>query len=113
MDRDRGHLFDILASARTIRSYVAGVSRQEFLGNMQLQDSVIRRLEILGEAEGRVSSAFREANPEIRWAEIRGMRNRMIHRYDDVDMDIVWDTVVRDVPNLVQILESLVPPESG
>ena len=37
----------------------------------------------------------------------------MIHRYDDVDMDIVWDTVVRDVPNLVQILESLVPPESG
>ena len=113
MDRDRGHLFDILSSARTIRSYVAGVSREEFLGNMQLQDSVIRRLEIIGEAAGRVSPVFREANPEIRWAEIRGMRNRMIHRYDDVDMDIVWDTVARDVPDLVQILESRAPPEPG
>ena len=113
MDRDRGHLFDILASARKIGTYVAGVSREEFLSDTQLQDSVIRRIEIIGEAAGRVSTMFREANPKIRWAEIRGMRNRMIHRYDDVDMDIVWDTVVRDIPYLVRILESLVPPESG
>ena len=113
MDRDRECLFDILASARKIGIHVAGVSREEFLSNTQLPDSVIRRLEVIGEAAGRVSAAFREANPEIRCAEIKGMRNRMIHRYDDVDMDIVWDAVVRDIPYLVRILESPVPPESG
>ena len=112
MDRDAGSILDILESARTIRAYVAGVTRQEFLRNMQIQDSVIRRLEIIGEAAGRISPEFRDAHPEIQWSEIRGMRNRMIHGYDDVDMDIVWDTVERDIPHLIQIIESLTPPGS-
>ena len=91
-------------------AYVAGMTRQGFLQDTQVQDSVIRRLEIIGEAAGRISPDFRDAQPEIQWSEIRGMRNRMIHGYD-VDMDVVWDTVERDIPHLIQIIESLAPPE--
>jgi uncharacterized protein with HEPN domain len=112
MDRDTASILDIPESARTIMAYVAGMSRQDFLGNTQVQDSVIRRLEIIGEAAGRISPGFRDAQPEIQWSEIRGMRDRMIPGYDDVDMDIVWDTVERDIPHLIQIIESLAPPET-
>lgn len=107
MDRDVQYLLDILASARMIRSYVEDATRQEFLTDPKLQDSVIRRIEIIGEAAGRISSAFREENPEIPWNEIRGMRNRMIHVYDDIDMDIVWETVQQDIPLLITLLEHI------
>lgn len=112
MERDVQCLLDILASARMIRSYVEYATRQEFLTDTKLQDSVIRRIEIIGEAAGRISSAFREENSEIPWNEIRGMRNRMIHVYDDIDMDIVWETVQQDIPQLISRLERLAPPGS-
>lgn len=112
MDRDLVCILDALGSAVAIRSYIEGVSRDEFLANAQLQDSVIRRIEIIGEAAGRLSSAFRERHPEIPWARIRGMRNRMIHGYEDIDMDIVWDTVEQHIPRLISQIERLVPPEA-
>ena len=112
MDRDLVCLVDLLGSARAIQSYIEDVSRREFLANRQLQDSVIRRIEIMGEATGRLSSAFREKHPDIPWAQIRGMRNRMIHGYEDIDMDIVWNTVDQHIPRLIQQLEHMVPPEA-
>lgn len=77
-----------------------------------MSDDTAHVLEIVGEAAGRLSTRFREENPAIPWAEIRGMRNRMIHRYDDIDVDIVWETVTRDIPRLIPQLESLVPSET-
>ncbi|MCY4003232.1 MAG: DUF86 domain-containing protein [Rhodospirillales bacterium] len=112
MDRDLVYLLDILGSAHAIRAYIKGVSRHEFLANPQLQDSIIRRIEIMGEATGRLSAAFCERHPEIPWARIRGMRNRMIHGYEDIDMEIVWDTVERHIPYLIPQLDRLVPPEA-
>ena len=111
MNGDAAHLLDIVSSARLASSYVEGVARDAFMRDTKLQDSVIRRLEIVGEAAGRLSPEFREGNPGVPWAEIRGMRNRMIHRYDDIDLDIVWETVARDIPRLVRQLQGLVPPE--
>jgi len=113
MDRDVESLLDILASARMAQAYVEGVSHHEFLQDGKLQDSVIRRLEIIGEAVGRISPSFLEKNPEIPWGRIKAMRNRMIHRYDDVDMTIIWDTVQESIPQLLAMIEPLVPPESG
>ncbi|MDE0152888.1 MAG: DUF86 domain-containing protein [Gammaproteobacteria bacterium] len=80
MDRDVDSLLDILASARIAQAYVEGVSHHEFLQDGKLQDSVIRRLEIIGEAVGRISPLFREKNPEVPWDRIKAMRNRVIHR---------------------------------
>lgn len=112
MDRDSGSILDILESARAITEYVAGMTRQDFLRERQAQDSVIRRLVIIGEAAGRISPEFRGAHPEIQWSEIRGMRNRMVHGYDLVNMEVVWDTVEHDIPQLIQVVESLVRPEN-
>lgn len=113
MDRDSGYLLDILSSARTIQSYIEGVVLDEFLRDTKLQDSVIRRLEIIGEAAGRVSAQFREEHPQIPWSKMRGTRNWMIHHYDDVDLYIVWNTAQDSIPQLLELLEPLVPPEAG
>ena len=94
-----------------IQDYVSETSREAFLGNIQLQDSVIRRLEIIGEAAGRVSRQIREENPDIPWSKMRGMRNWVIHRYDDIDMDLVWDTVEQSIPRVIAQLERLIPEE--
>ena len=94
-----------------IRSYLEGVVLDEFLRDTKLQDSVIRRLEIIGEAAGRISAQFRDKHPEILWNKMRGMRNWMIHHYDDVDLYIVWNTVQDNILQLLELLEPLVPPE--
>ena len=107
MERDPAYLLDIFMSAQLIRSYVEGVGLDDFLTNIQLQDSIIRRIEIVGEAAGRVSPQFRESHPEIPWGEMIGMRNRMIHGYDDIDLDIVWNTTQESIPVLLELIEPL------
>ena len=111
MNRDRVYLLDILSAAGLAVSYAGGVSRESFLRDTKLQDSVIRRIEIIGEAARRISPETREALPGIPWSEMVGMRNLMIHDYDDVDLEIVWDTILQDLPRLITLIEPLVPPE--
>ena len=113
MDRDAPHVLDIAASARLVRSYVEGVTREDFMRNVQLQDSVIRRLEIAGEAAGRVSAQFRERHPAIPWNRMIGMRNRVIHGCDAIDLDFVWTTARERIPQLLALIEPLIQPESG
>lgn len=107
MERDSAYLLDIFTSAQLIRSYVEGVGLDEFLTNIQLQDSIIRRIEIIGEAAGRISPQFKDSHPEIPWGEMVGMRNRMIHGYDDIDFDIVWNTTQESIPILLELIEPL------
>nr|VFK68721.1 MAG: Uncharacterized conserved protein, contains HEPN domain [Candidatus Kentron sp. UNK]VFK73702.1 MAG: Uncharacterized conserved protein, contains HEPN domain [Candidatus Kentron sp. UNK] len=109
MPRDMAYLMDILTSIRLIESYTKGVAWEEFSRNTQLQDSVIRRMEIIGEAARRVSPRMREDHPRIPWTEMIGMRNRMIHEYDDIDLPIVWNTIQQDVPALRRLMEPLLP----
>ncbi len=111
MDRDREHLLDIISSARLVQSYIEGVTANDFLSDTQLQDSVIRRLEVIGEAAGRVSLEFRERHVKIPWREMVGIRNRLIHRYDDIDFEIVWNTAKDRLPPLLELLEPLALPE--
>lgn len=110
MDRDAPHILDIVGSARLVQAYLEGVTRDAFMKNVQLQDSVIRRLEIIGEAAGRISVSFRERHPAIPWSRMIGMRNRMIHTYDAVDLDIVWTTVQERIPELLALFEPIAQP---
>jgi len=105
MLRDQVYLLDILVSARLAISHLGNKTKEQFLGDIERQDSVIRRLLIVGEAAGRVSDQTRSQLPDLAWSSIVGMRNFMIHRYDDVDMSIVWDTVHNDLPPLIATLE--------
>lgn len=74
-----------------------------------LQLSLVRLVEIVGEAAGRVSLSTRQRHPQIPWPQIAGMRNRLIHGYDFVDYDILWQTVSEDLPALVAALQPLIP----
>ncbi len=102
---------DIVDSASAILAYVEDVDERRFLDDLKPQDAVIRRIEIIGEAAGRLSAAFREARPSIPWRQIRAMRNRMIHVYDDIDMNMVWRTARDDIPALLLEMSRLVPVE--
>lgn len=111
MWRDDSNLLDILNAARKVVRYCEGVPWEEFETNEILQDAVLRKLGIIGEAARRVSEETRKAHPEIPWADIIGMRNRLIHDYTRVDLRRVWDTVTDDIPALIERLIPLVPPE--
>jgi len=78
---------------------------------MQLQDSVIRRLLVIAEAARRVFETTRQTFPNIAWQEINGMRNRLVHEYDDVNLNIVWDVVQAEIPSLIEDLQLQIPPE--
>ena len=78
-----------------------------------LQLALVRLVEIVGEAAGRVSKETQEHHPEIPWAQIVSMRNRLIHGYDFVDYDILWQTIEEDLPPLIEMIERVVNVESG
>ncbi|NJL37890.1 MAG: DUF86 domain-containing protein [Leptolyngbyaceae cyanobacterium SM1_4_3] len=110
MQRDLQFLLDMLQSAELIVIYTAQCSKNEFVSNVQLQDSVIRRLLVIAEAARRVSDATRQALPNISWQEINGMRNRLVHEYDDVNLNIVWDVIQFEIPLLIEELKLQIPP---
>ena len=100
---------DMLVAARQVMSYVAGLTKEEFDQRQIVQDAVIRQLMIVGEAASRVSADYQAAHPDIPWAQIIGMRNRLVHGYQLVDWSIVWTAATKEVPRLIALLEPLAP----
>ena len=111
MSRDDTYLVDILESAKIAMEYVAGKSWEDFQHDMQCQDAVLRRLEIIGEAARHVSPQTQKKYPHIPWRELAVLRNLVIHQYDAVDINQVWDTTQNKLPPLVGQLSNIVPPE--
>jgi uncharacterized protein with HEPN domain len=111
MSRDDAYLVDILESARTALDYVRGKSWDKFKKDSLLQDAVVRRLEIMGEASGRVSAETQKKYRHLPWQAMKGTRNRVIHEYDSIDLDVIWDIIENDLPFLVRELEKIVPAE--
>lgn len=107
MQRDHEFLLDILEAAKLAISYVGEKPKEDFLKDSQCQDAVIRRLEIIGEASRRISEETQADFPDLPWSEMIGMRNLMIHEYDDVDLGIVWKTVKSNLPKLIESLKAI------
>ena len=101
----------MLDRARQAVAMVRGRTRADLDTDLQLNLSLVRLLEIIGEAAGRVSKEARARYPGIPWPNMIGLRNRLIHGYDRVDFDIVWEIVTRDLPPLVDELERIVPEQ--
>jgi uncharacterized protein with HEPN domain len=96
---------DMLAAARDARTFVAGRKESDLAGDRQLTLALLKCVEIVGEAAARVGQETRSKYPGVPWAHIVGMRNRLVHNYFDVDLSLLWTTVVDDLPELVAMLE--------
>ena len=107
MSRDEATLLDIVTACRRILEFKAGMGKAEFLDDLKTQSAILHQLMILGEAAKRLSPETREKSSEIPWQLITGMRNNLIHEYDDVDLEEVWKTSERDVPVLIDVVEKL------
>jgi len=94
------YIEDILGAIEKISEYTLGTEKDGFLANGMIVDAVVRNLEIVGEAASKLTVSFREAHSSVEWRKMIGMRNRIIHSYDTVDPEIVWDVVRHDLPEL-------------
>ena len=106
--KEKDYLADILSYAHRARRYVQVIhfNREKFASSSLHQDAIIRCIEVIGEASKNISSDTKNALPQISWQEMAGMRNRLVHIYFDVVLDVVWETVIEDLPSLINILES-------
>ena len=108
---DENRLRHMLDAAREAVSFARGRTRGDLDTDRQLVLSLVKDIEIVGEAATRVSEPARRRLPEMPWERIVGMRNRLVHAYFDVNLDIVWKTVREDLPALIALLESAIPPD--
>lgn len=105
---DETRLYHMRDSAAEALAFVEGRTRGDLESDRQLVLALAKSIEIIGEAASNVSEEFIARHPEIPWPQIRGMRNRLIHAYFDVDLDVLWDTVTHDLPPLLATLQRII-----
>ena len=106
------YLSHVLESIDLVRGYVEGVDFRRFGEYQQLQDAVIRRIEIIGEAVD-LPAEMRDAAPGVPWRRIAGMRDKVVHDYMGVDIELVWTVVQRDLPELALEVRGLLEQQRG
>jgi uncharacterized protein with HEPN domain len=116
-ERDAGLLLDMLLAARDARAFLAGMDEAGFMASRLHQNAVIRSLEVIGEAAGKVSHTLQTAHPELPWREMTGLRHRLIHGYADVRLDLVWSVAKDRLEAMIAALAPLIgdqpPPSLG
>ena len=104
---DSTRLRHMLDSAKEVVKLASGKSKADIEKERVLNLALVRLIEIVGESASRVSSESREKYPSIPWQQIIGMRNRLIHGYDEIDFEILYQTITQDLPQLITDLEKL------
>lgn len=107
MTEDRNALEDIDLTALYALDFIRGKTRQDFYGDMQMQAALRHKLIVIGEAVKRLSKPFRNSHQEIPWSKIAGIRDRLAHGYDTVDLDIIWEAIEQELPELRKSLEPI------
>jgi len=106
--RDRDYLLDIQEAIRRILTYTAGYTYEQFIADPKTQDAVVRNLEVIGEATKKLSRILRDSHPQIPWADMAGVRDKLIHEYFGVNYEIVWTIVNEELPVVLPQIDSLV-----
>jgi len=104
---DKIRLQHMLNAAREALLFAEGRKREDLNADRMLMHTLIRVAAIIGEAASKVSQKAREQIPGIEWRDVIGMRNRLVHVYFDINLDILWGTIVYDIPRLIEELEKL------
>lgn len=112
MWKDEVTLQDIDVAARRIAEFIQGYTFDQFVADEKTWSAVLYQIGVIGEAVKRLSEPFRSAHPSTPWPEMAGMQNRVIHGYDAVDFERVWETVTRSIPALRATLAALPSPEA-
>lgn len=107
MRRDEVTLVDIAQACRSILEFIQDMNRDSFLEDLKTRSATLHQLLIVGEATKRLSQELRARHPGIPWSEMAGMRDVLIHGYDQVDLEEVWKTVSVDIPGVLAKIESL------
>jgi len=108
---NRDFLSDILEAARRITAYTMAMDYEAFLADLKTQDAVIRNLEIIGEATKNLSRELRDRYPGVPWKAMAGIRDRLIHDYFGVNLDIVWQIVSGELPQLIMQIDQILHSE--
>ena len=113
--RDAGRLWSMVRHARYVVRKAASITRDELIRNEDHQYAVTKALELIGESVRVLSEPFRAAHPQVPWDKMKGMRHLLVHEYEKVDWDVIWETITIHVPAFLSYVEPLVPdvPSSG
>lgn len=101
------YLHDMLEATEKVAKFVLGMTQEQFVADEKTQFAVVRGLEVLGEAAKKIPQTFREEHAEIPWREVAGMRDKLVHDYFGVNVEVVWKTAVEDVPRLAELLRQI------
>lgn len=111
MSGDRDNLLHILAAVERIESYTE-VGYQRYLSETVYQDAIIRRLEVIGEATKRLPKSLTDRYPQVNWTQIAKMRDLLIHHFQDVNLETVWNTALQYVPGLKSTVQQIMIDEN-
>ncbi len=108
---DREYIRDILIACENIMCYKEGYDFDMFISDRRTQDAIVRNIEIIGEAVKNVSENLKKKYREIEWIEIAKTRDKLIHSYFGIDLDIVWDIITVDIPPLKEQIKEIIQRE--
>ncbi|MXW25704.1 MAG: DUF86 domain-containing protein [Dehalococcoidia bacterium] len=104
---------DMIECCDRVLMHTAGLGRAQVFNTAIVRDATLWNIGILGEAANNMPAAVREAHPDIPWRDIIDARNRIIHGYGDIDEDVAWDIISRDIPDLLSRLRELLAEAEG